>query len=61
MANSGHTWKLDKHGKPDEFAYEYDEYELFGGHNGYKCIKCDYSFCIHCIEAGWESFESECK
>ena len=60
MANSEHTWQLDRKGKPDDFAYEYEDYDSIGGHNGYRCVKCDYSFCMHCIEAQYETFESEC-
>lgn len=62
MEESEHEWQLDSKGKPDDFAYTVDpEENSFMGHNGYRCIKCGYSFCEHCVRANWEEFEHECK
>lgn len=44
-----HDWERDEEGKIDEFAtvYEY--------HNGPRCNRCGYSFCIHCTPSGWDA------
>lgn len=61
MKSSNHIWQLDKDGLPDEFAYEPQDEEFYTGHNGYGCVKCGYYFCVHCVDAKWVTFESECK
>lgn len=38
----GHTWKR-KLGSIDMFGYQNGE-----NHNGPRCTKCGYGFCIHC-------------
>ena len=43
-----HDWKRDITGKIDEFGAE------SGYHNGPFCLRCFYSFCIHCDPDGWD-------
>lgn len=45
-----HQWKLDKNGKPDEWAWEYEF------HNGVYCKRCGKTVCIHC-DPDWEQMD----
>lgn len=48
----GHVWETNNQDDPDDqsdygkkinrFAYSY------GYHNGYRCAKCGFEFCVHC-------------
>jgi hypothetical protein len=44
-----HEWKRDSSGEIDEFAFEYDDPESFGGHNGPRCERCGRIICQHCV------------
>ena len=49
ILDKGHNLKLDKSGKIDLWALDYDDPEAFGGHNGPECIACSMPWCIHCL------------
>lgn len=51
---AGHAPKLLKNGKPDDFAMN------AGEHNGYCCIVCEATVCIHCYEVGNEPID-QCR
>lgn len=46
-----HEWKRDGNGDVDEWALDAD-YEGVG-HNGPRCVRCDFAFCEHCEPDGW--------
>ena len=45
-----HKWKLDEHGKPDEWVWE------IGFCNGVYCERCGKYVCIHCNPL-WEELD----
>lgn len=44
-----HQWKKDTDGSIDEMAWDCDDYESAGGHNGPKCLVCGFDPCVHCV------------
>ena len=44
-----HEWALNENGQLDNWAFE------VGFHNGYACIRCNYTFCEHCEPNGFET------
>lgn len=44
----GHELCRDEDGEVDWFACETD---FDGGHNGPVCVRCDESWCVHCLKA----------
>lgn len=40
----GHIWGRGSNGEVNDFALEVDP------HNGPRCARCGYSYCIHCDE-----------
>lgn len=45
-----HKWKLDEHGKPDEWSWD------SGFCNGVYCERCGKTVCIHCNPL-WEELD----
>lgn len=46
---SEHDWERDEDGSIDEFAMAYDY------HNGPRCKRCGYDFCLWCEPHGYEN------
>ena len=42
----GHNPQLDETGKPDSFALDFED--DCTGHNGYRCVICEFTACIWC-------------
>lgn len=40
---TNHCWALDEDGCVDDFAYDCDT------HNGFRCIRCGFTGCYHCL------------
>jgi len=45
-----HQWKKDSIGNVDEMAWDCDDYESSGGHNGPECTICGYEPCVMCVK-----------
>lgn len=46
--SKGHIWKITPQGEIDDMAYDVDDPDSGGGHNGPMCIVCGDFFCHHC-------------
>ncbi len=43
----GHIWEKEENGEPDSMAF------CEGLHNGFRCEKCGFEYCVHCKNE-WE-------
>lgn len=49
-----HQWKMLRPDQIDYCAWDVDDPESFGGHNGPACTACGDIFCHHCEPDRWE-------
>ena len=50
---AGHQWATDPDdGMVDFFALNVDSPDGFSGHNGPRCTRCGFAYCVHCHQDG---------
>ena len=58
MRSTEHEWVPSNDKDFDNFEVSVEDIDY---HNGPGCLRCGYSFCMHCVEVGWEEFKFECN